>query len=41
MGYSKIIQNGQVVSTVKGINGKELNISMIDGNIDCIIVGGV
>lgn len=36
MGYSKVIQDGVVVSTIAGLdNAKPIKISMIDGNIDC------
>lgn len=35
IGYSKVIQNGNVVSRVKDINNDKFVLSMIDGNIDC------
>ena len=37
MGYSKVIQDNQVISKIKNINKDKLTISMIDGNIDVIL----
>jgi len=41
MGYSKILQDGCVISRTKDVNHDNLIISMIDGNIDCKVVGKV
>ena len=38
MGYSKVLQDGKVISSVKKIKNSCLKISMIDGTIDCNIV---
>lgn len=36
MGYSKVLQNGKVVSSIKNLSKEEpMTISMIDGNIEC------
>lgn len=38
MGYSKFIQNGKVVSSIKNITSGVGTISMIDGSIDCKVL---
>ncbi len=38
MGYSKFIQNGKVVSSVKNTSSDVGKISMIDGSIDCKVL---
>ena len=37
MGYSKVIQEGKVVSKVAELNNGDITLSMIDGNINCKI----
>ena len=39
MGYSKIIQNGVVKSTTADIEKGNITLSMIDGNVDCKVIG--
>lgn len=40
MGYSKVFQNGKVVSKIKDITMEDIKISMIDGDINCAIKKG-
>ena len=38
MGYSKVLQNSKVVSKIANIDKNQIvELSMIDGNIDCKI----
>lgn len=39
MGYSKLIQNGRVVSSTKDVSQGDIELSMIDGNIKAKIIG--
>lgn len=40
MGYSKVFQDGKVVSKLKDISNENIKISMIDGDINCLIKKG-
>ena len=40
MGYSKILQNNKVISSINNINkSNDIELSMIDGNIKAKIIG--